>query len=201
MYCLSCKELLPTALAKPRTFCSPACKKKHYRKVIREEGRNEWYSPEEVVEAARRVMGGIDLDPASCRQANLIIRAARYYTRADDGLTKAWHGRVWLNPPYDTFAPKFFVKFCEEHATGNVPTACLLLGTHHLTTRWYQRAKAFSTILCLPAGRLKFTGRLGRGNPPMHGSAILGVGVDHGQFRREFGTFGTILDDAGSRPA
>jgi hypothetical protein len=35
----------------------------------------------------------------------------------------------------------------------------------------------------------------------MHGSAILGVGVDHGQFRREFGAFGTILDDAGSHSA
>lgn len=189
---------MPSVTAR-RSFCDNRCRNAHHRKVRREEGRNEWYSPQAVVEAARRVMGGIDLDPASCKEADKTVQAIRYYTRADDGLARPWHGRVWLNPPYDTFAPKFFVKFCAEYAAGNVPQACLLLGTHHLTTRWYQEAKSFSTVLCLPAGRLKFTGRLGRGNPPMHGSAILGVGVDTDLFRQEFGVFGTILDDA-SRP-
>lgn len=199
MDCVSCGGILPPAISKPRKFCNPVCRERHYRKTIREEGRNEWYSPQEIVEAARRVMGGIDLDPASCRQANNIVRATRYYTRRDDGLAQPWRGRVWLNPPYDTLAPRFFKKFCAEYEAGNVPTACLLLGTHHLTTRWFQEAKEFSALVCLPAGRLKFTGRLNKGNPPMHGSAILGVGVDPHAFRQTFNVFGTVLDAAFSR--
>jgi ParB family chromosome partitioning protein len=156
--------------------------------------RNEWYSPQDVVDRARRVMGAIDLDPASCVQANEIVRAVKYYDQSADGLSRPWRGRVWLNPPYDTFAPKFFTKFCEEYEAGQIPMAILLLGVHHLTTLWFQRAGAFSAMLSLPARRLKFTSSLAKGNPPMHGSAILGVGVNPDLFRREFGEIGIILE-------
>jgi DNA N-6-adenine-methyltransferase (Dam) len=61
---------------------------------------NEWFTPIEYVDRVRDVLGEIDLDPASHALAQKIIRAARFFTREDDGLTKDWSGRVWLNPPY-----------------------------------------------------------------------------------------------------
>lgn len=61
---------------------------------------NEHYSPSFIVEPARRLFGGtIDLGPASSAIANETIRATRFFTRVDDGLTKPWSGNVWLNPP------------------------------------------------------------------------------------------------------
>lgn len=57
----------------------------------------EHYGPPHLMDRVRAVMGGIDLDPASCAQANAIVQATTYYS--ENGLEKPWHGRVYLNPP------------------------------------------------------------------------------------------------------
>jgi hypothetical protein len=60
---------------------------------------NEHYTPGDIVERARLLMGSIDLDPASCLEANQTVKASRIYTQADDGLAQQWYGNVFLNPP------------------------------------------------------------------------------------------------------
>jgi hypothetical protein len=59
----------------------------------------EHRTPTYIVDAARAVLGGIDLDPASCTEANKVVRALTYYALPHDGLEFAWDGRVFLNPP------------------------------------------------------------------------------------------------------
>ena len=60
----------------------------------------EWYTPSIIIEAARDSMGSIDLDVASCEEANRVVKASRYFTVKDDGLSQKWEGNVWCNPPY-----------------------------------------------------------------------------------------------------
>lgn len=50
-------------------------------------GENEWYTPEEYLNAARSVLGPFELDPASSAQANRTVRAARFYSQQEDGLS------------------------------------------------------------------------------------------------------------------
>lgn len=44
-------------------------------------------------------------------------KCKRFYTAADDGLSKAWHGMCWMNPPYGREIGKW-VKKAYESALG-----------------------------------------------------------------------------------
>jgi len=58
-------------------------------------GSEDWLTPKFIIDA----LGKFDLDP--CTPKKMPWKTARKrYTKADDGLSKPWHGRVWLNPPY-----------------------------------------------------------------------------------------------------
>jgi hypothetical protein len=57
-------------------------------------GEVELYTPAKYIEAARLVLGKIDLDPASNEIAQRTVRAERHFTVETDGLNQEWHGRV-----------------------------------------------------------------------------------------------------------
>lgn len=70
-----------------------------------------WFTPSIVIEAARATLGGIDLDPASEALANETVRATRYITEAENGITAPWGTSenpvsVFLNPPGGKFENK-----------------------------------------------------------------------------------------------
>jgi len=83
---------------------------------------NEWYTPALYIEAARSVMGGIDLDPASCEMANRAVKATRYYTQSENGLAQPWHALIWLNPPFSEQG-KWCKKLLREYERGAISHA------------------------------------------------------------------------------
>lgn len=59
----------------------------------------DWYTPATIVDAARTVMGSIDLDPCTDFEAQKTVKATRYYLPPEDGLLHPWEGNVFINPP------------------------------------------------------------------------------------------------------
>jgi hypothetical protein len=65
-------------------------------------GSTTWLTPPHVIEALGGP-GSFDLDPCAAPEPRPWATARRMFTEADgDGLSIAWDGRVWLNPPYTT---------------------------------------------------------------------------------------------------
>jgi ParB family chromosome partitioning protein len=153
---------------------------------------DEWYTPSEYVEAARLVMGGIDLDPASCGYANAVVKADRIYTKDDDGLSQPWLGRVWMNPPFSRgLINRFASKLVAEVALGNVTQSCVLVN-NATETGWFRQIASVSSVICLTGRRLKFYGSEGQVVASLQGQAMLYIGDRVWQAMHVLASLGTV---------
>jgi ParB family chromosome partitioning protein len=142
------------------------------------------------LDAARAVLGSIDLDPASCARANEIVGADKFYSAEGDGLQKPWAGNVWLNPPYCGLAGDFIAKLAMEYEAGNVVSAIVLVNAHATDTAWF--APLWNGHLCFTDHRINFYGDGDRGSPT-HGSAIVYFGKHPERFAETFSQFGPVV--------
>lgn len=155
-------------------------------------GENEWFTPERYIQAAREVMGGIDLDPATHPAAQETVRASRFFTKQDDGLRQPWAGRVWLNPPYAApLIGQFVEKLVTEIAARRVEQAIML--THNYTdAAWFHMAEASVNFICFTRGRVRFVDIDGEECSPTQGQAFFYYGDRFEEFREVFGQFGFV---------
>ena len=94
-------------------------------------------------------LGPFDLDPCAadprpwdCAKVNL--------SEADDGLRRAWTGRVWRNPPFDRYKVAGWIGRIAEHGHG---TALLHARTE---TEWFRICWELATVILFMARRLTF---------------------------------------------
>jgi len=104
-------------------------------KTLTSSNSDEHNTPSYLIEAARTVMGGIDLDPMSNLIANNTINASDIYTKEDNGLTKDWYGRVWLNPPF-SLSKLAIPKLIKSYESGKVTQAVLLVKSDVSTQKY-----------------------------------------------------------------
>ncbi len=156
---------------------------------------NDWYTPLQYVEAARRVMGGIDLDPASSAQANQIVKANAFFDEAANGLAQGWTGRIFLNPPYGkqggTSSQEIWTrKLIEEYRAGNVEQAIALVNFVP-GYKWWSPLWQFP--LCAVDHCIRFLRADGQpSGSAKASSAFVYLGRDEQRFRTEFIRFGPV---------
>lgn len=161
--------------------------------VSHNSGDNEWYTPKEYIEAARSVMGAIDVDPASSDAANRVVRAAKYYTVDQDGLKQKWEGRTFMNPPY---AQPLISDFCnmliKQVHSGDVCEACVLVN-NATETAWFQTLAQSSMAICFPKGRIKYWSIDKELASPLQGQAVIYIGTNEDKFIKTFSKFGVVV--------
>lgn len=174
----------------------------------------EHYGPPWIGPMAREVMGGIDLDPASCPEANALIGARFIYTKEEDGLTQPWVGRVYLNPPGGkrvwqgrslNSAALWWATLAMRYREGWVDEAIFMVFNLELFryAQSYPEAHPLDFPICYPKERIDFykPGPNGEAIPqgsPGHPNAIVYLPPKTGQwagflaFEKAFATIGRV---------
>lgn len=147
---------------------------------------DEWYTPEQYIEAAREVMGSIDLDPASNDFANETVKASVYYDEARNGLEQEWWGNIWLNPPYSS---ALIQQFAEKLADSLFKQAIVLVN-NATETAWFRTLIENADAVVFPTGRIKYRKRDGEKGTPLQGQAFIYFGDAPGRFLKVFSEFG-----------
>ena len=161
--------------------------------LARNTGNNEWYTPAEDIERARKVLGKIELDPASSEIAQQTVKAGRYFTKEDDGLSQEWAGKVWMNPPYAKGDIEPFVaKLVAEFQSGNVKAA-IMLTNNSADTEWFHKAASHANAICLTRGRIKFEDPNSDRGAPLQGQAYFYFGPGVKKFVSLYAPAGVVL--------
>ena len=164
--------------------------------VNQDSGDTEYYTPGFIVEAARRVMGGIDLDPFSSAAANVLVQAGKFFTKEEDGLSRGWFGRFWMNHPFGRAMNHLCIQKAEHEyrswggdRSRNLVGCCITFAA--TSEKWFapllRRPQCYlspRTNYYLPDGSLK------RG--VTKGSVVTYFGTDVAAFAREFSPFGVV---------
>lgn len=148
----------------------------------------EWYTPDHILDRVIACLGAIDLDPCSNSSDPTIanVPAAAYWTAADDGLSRPWAGRVYMNPPYGTTIGRWVARLIAASACGDVPQAIALVPAR-TDTSWFQ--PLLYRPICFVRGRLRFSGA---SNSAPFPSAIVYFGDDHAGFHAAFFDLGVV---------
>lgn len=118
-----------------------------------------WFTPSIYTALAKEVMGSIDLDPFSSKEANKCVNAKRFFTIKDNAFKQEWfqdQGRVFMNPPYTRkIIDAAVAMFLEQLMLKNI-TQGIVLVNNATETRWFQSLLHHCNAMCLPARRIAF---------------------------------------------
>lgn len=165
----------------------------------------EWGTSEGVIIRSRCVLGGIDLDPSSSDEFNHRVRATRYLTEEEDGVSSPWRHdgeaplTVFLNPA-GGLVVQFWSRLIEEYAVGNIRAAIWIgFSLEQLLPLQDYSPNPLTLPTVFPRERIRYVrpGWLARhkaGASPTHGSYITYIGRDPEVFRAVFRDMGQLIN-------
>lgn len=110
---------------------------------------NEWPTPQKFFDELNKEFN-FTLDPCCTHES---AKCQKYYTEADDGLSKSWAGeRVFMNPPYGSAIKTWMIKAYLE-SQGGALVVCLVPA--RTDTRWWHDFAVRGEVRFIK-GRLKF---------------------------------------------
>lgn len=157
--------------------------------INQDSGDYEYYTQAFIIEAARRTMGRIDLDPACSHDAILRVKALYYYS--EYGLERGWFGNVWLNHPFSReFNKQWIHKLVDSYQLGYITQACCICYAS-TSEGWFQ--PLFQYMQCWLSPRTNYLlpdGSLKRG--VTKGSVVTYLGNNKQGFYDNFSVYGKV---------
>lgn len=108
-------------------------------------GTDVWLTPPDIIER----LGRFDLDPCAAIECPDWTGCDSWWTEADDGLSQAWDGSVYMNPPYTDIAP--WMARLAAHGNG-----VALTFARCETAWWFDHVWPHASALLFLQGRLTF---------------------------------------------
>jgi phage N-6-adenine-methyltransferase len=108
-----------------------------------------WATPLDFFKQWESLIGGFDIDVCATKDNT---KCKKFFSKEDDGLSKDWTGKCWMNPPYGKEIGKWMKKAYESSKNG----ACVVcLVPSRTDTRWWHDYAMKGKITFIK-GRLKF---------------------------------------------
>lgn len=164
---------------------------KNHQLINQTSGEQEYFTPMPIVDAARRVMGSINLDPASSTLVNERIRAGAIFTKNYDGLKQEWFGNVWVNHPFGRRENPLWVRkmVVEYNRMDVLAITCITFAA--TSEEWFQPLMEYPQCYLTPRTNYYLPdGTLKRGVSKGSVMTYMGPAVD--KFALEFASMGTI---------
>lgn len=154
---------------------------------------NEYATPPKIWRPLARAVDGFDLDAASGAEPTPI--APKRFTKDDDGLLKAWHGDVFLNPPWATNGDgsakeEWLRKARNEAHREDVRRVVMVLPSDTGAHWFHDHVLAADAVCFVGPGRIPFIG--GDRNPSFALLIAVFGPVDH-ELADALGTLGEVV--------
>jgi hypothetical protein len=121
--------------------------------------------------------------------ANERVKANKFYTQDEDGLSFEWFGNIWINPPY---AQPLIFQFISKLIESKEINQAIVLVNNGTETQWGQLLLSNSSAVCFHQSRIRFIDKYGNlGQAPLQGQMICYIGSNVNNFINEFKQYGT----------